>query len=190
MVGDERLIDEDPASSEEDKTSFFKSKTFLLILKISLAVGLISSVVTGLIITNMRLSEVEAEITDQILATERIDNQQSTLVQNIKALKTQLDQTTAKIDTLNLSAARGQLNKTLEILQRQSKNIDVQLATSRNGLLSLSRMVKGSRVWQEDYRNQFQQLFDENQTLKTEIERLRGVYSAPKEEPEFLEMEF
>ena len=192
MAGDERLIDKDPESDSDEAESgpFYKSETFLFALKISLIVGLVSSVATGLVITNMRLTGVEEDIDKQIQLVGQVQGQQDTMKQNIKTLKIQLDQTSAKVLTLDLSSSKGELSQALKILDTQSQNIDRQLATGRNGLISLSRMVKGSSVWQEDYRNQFQQLFDDNQTLKKAIKKLRGIQEKPKEEPQYLEMDF
>ena len=190
MAGDEKLIDKDPEAEGEESVPFYKSETFLFALKISLIVGLVSSVATGLVITNMRLTGVEEKIAEQIKLSGQMQGQQNTLIQNIKTLKMQLDDTTAQVSTLDLSSAKGELKQALNILVMQSQNMDKQLATNRNGLISLSRMVQGSRVWQEDYRTQFQTLFDENQQLKKAIKKLRGIQEKPKEEPQFLEMDF
>ena len=57
-------------------------------------------------------------------------------------------------------------------------------------MVSLARMVKGSRVWQEDYKGQYKSLFEANKKLKTEIETLRGVQEAETPEFRYLEMDF
>lgn len=192
MAGDERLIDKDPEaeSDEESSEPFYKSETFLFALKISLIVGMVSSVATGLVITNMRLTGVEEAVKEQIELAELVQVQQGTIIQNVQALKSQLDQTSAKVLTLDLSSAKGELSQALKILDTQSQNIDKQLATNRNGLISLARMMQGTRVWQDDYRSQFQKLFDDNQTLKKSIKEMRGIQEKPKEESQYLEMDF
>lgn len=192
MAGDERLIDKDPEdeSDEESSGPFYKSETFLFALKISLIVGMVSSVATGLVITNMRLTGVEEAINEQLELAELVQVQQGTIIQNVQTLKAQLDQTSAKVLTLDLSSAKGELSQALKILDTQSENIDKQLATNRNGLISLARMMQGTRVWQDDYRSQFQKLFDENQTLKKSIKEMRGIQEKPKEESQYLEMDF
>ena len=50
--------------------------------------------------------------------------------------------------------------------------------------------MQGTRVWQDDYRSQFQKLFDDNQTLKKSIKEMRGIQEKPKEESQYLEMDF
>lgn len=192
MAGDERLIDKDPESETDEEASepFYKSETFLFALKISLIVGMVSSVATGLVITNMRLSGVEEAVDKQIELAELVQVQQGTIIQNVQSLKAQLDQTSDKVLTLDLSSAKGELSQALKILDTQSQNIDKQLATNRNGLISLARMMQGTRVWQDDYRSQFQKLFDDNQTLKKTIKKMRGIQEKPKEESQYLEMDF
>ena len=192
MAGDERLIDKDPKSETDEEASepFYKSETFLFALKVSLIVGMVSSVATGLVITNMRLTGVEEDIDKQIELAELVQVQQGTIIQNVQSLKAQLDQTSDKVLTLDLSSAKGELSQALKILDTQSQNIDKQLATGRNGLISLARMMQGTRVWQDYYRSQFQKLFDDNQTLKKSIKKMRGIQEKPKEEPQYLEMDF
>jgi len=78
----------------------------------------------------------------------------------------------------------------LEILGTQSANLDKQLAVTRNGLISLARMVKGSRVWQDDYRAQFQELFQHNDQVKESIDKLRGTAKKEKPETRYIEIDF
>ena len=95
-----------------------------------------------------------------------------------------------QVSTLDLESSKGELSTALKILETQSKNIDKQLAVTRNGMVSLARMVKGSRVWQEDYKGQYKSLFDANKVLKAEIKSLRGVQETDKPEFRYLEMDF
>ena len=61
---------------------------------------------------------------------------------------------------------------------------------TRNGLISLSRMIQGSRVWQEDYSGQYKVLFDQNKEIKQMIKDLRGIQDVKREEPQYIEMDF
>ena len=193
MAG-ERLIEKDPREGEEDSEAslpFYKSDSFILVIKLSIGLGVVSSLLTGLIITNNRLSSLEEKIvsfSDQISS---FQTQHETVTANVKLLTNSHDQLAASVGTLDLGAAKGELSQALSILHTQSNALNKQLAVTRNGIMSLSRMIKGSRVWQEDYRAQYQGLFDENKKIKTSIEKLRGVQQKPKEpEPSFLEMDF
>jgi len=87
--------------------------------------------------------------------------------------------------------AKGELSEALAILNTQSDAINKQLAVTRNGLISLSRMIKGSRVWQDDYKGKYQNLFDDNEKIIVSIKKLRGIQEKPEEhDPAFLEMDF
>ena len=190
---DERLIERDPSEegeSAEHTLPFYKSHTFILVLKLSLALGLISSLLTGLIITNMRLSGVESTLSDTRLNLQTITAQQTVLVENLRQLTQNHQQLITQMGMLDLTTAKGELSTALEILDIQSKNFDKQLAANRNGLISLARMVKGSRVWQEDYRAQYDNLFSDNKRLKQSIKTLRGIQAAPVQEPKYIEMDF
>lgn len=187
----ERLIDRDPdAEQEPESVPFYKSETFILVLKISLALGVISSLLTGLIITNMRLSTLEDQYKTTIEEVTTLNKQTDIAIQNLKTLKSEYDRLAQQVGTLDLTTAKGELSQALTILDTQSAAIDKQLAVTRNGLMSLSRMVKGSRVWQEDYRNQYQELFDANKRIKDDIQKLRGIQEEEREEPQYIEMEF
>ena len=94
------------------------------------------------------------------------------------------------METLDLSSAQGELSPAIKILYTQSKAIDKQLAVTRNGLISLSRMIQGSRVWQEDYSGQYKVLFDQNKEIKQMIKDLRGIQEVKREEPQYIEMDF
>lgn len=187
----ERLIDRDPdAEQEPEAVPFYKNETFILVLKISLALGVISSLLTGLIITNMRLSTLEDQYKTTIEEVTTLNKQTDIAIQNLKTLKSEYDRLAQQVGTLDLTTAKGELSQALTILDTQSAAIDKQLAVTRNGLMSLSRMVKGSRVWQEDYRNQYQELFDANKRIKDDIQKLRGIQEEEREEPQYIEMEF
>ena len=188
---DERLIDRDPDAGEEIKpVPFYKSGTFVLVLKISISLGVISSLLTGLIITNSRLSTLEEKYQTTIEEVSGLNKQADVAIQNLKTLKSEHDRLAQAVGTLDLTAAKGDLSQALLILETQSGALDKQLAVTRNGLMSLSRMVKGSRVWQEDYRNQYQDLFDANKQIKEAIKTLRGIQDEVREDPQYLEMEF
>ncbi len=189
---DERLIDRDPNSeeSEQKEPPFYKSDTFILVLKISLALGVISSLLTGMILTNMRLGKLEEQITESLLQLQEFTLQQEVVVSNLKQLTKDHQQLDQQVSTLDLAAAKGELSTALKILDQQSQNIDKQLATTRNGLVSLARMVKGSRVWQDDYSGQYKGLFEDNKKLKSEIMQLRGIQEEEKIEPRYIEMDF
>lgn len=188
---DERLIDRDPEEGEETTAvPFYKNDTFLLVLKISISLGVISSLLTGLIITNTRLSTLEEKYRTTIEEVSTLNNQAEIAIKNLKTLKSEYDRLNQQVGTLDLTAAKGDLSQALTILDTQSNALDKQLAVTRNGLMSLSRMVKGSRVWQEDYKNQYQDLFEANKKIKEDIKTLRGIQDEEREEPQYIEMEF
>ncbi|MFT7109281.1 MAG: hypothetical protein ACI843_000941 [Psychrobacter glaciei] len=191
-MADERLINEDPETDDEEQgVAFYKSPLFMQVLKISAALGVISSLLTGLIITNNRLSNLEDQITvfsDQVTTFQM---QHETVIQNVKILTKSNTQLVGDVGTLDLGAAKGELSQALTILNTQSDAIKQQLATTRNGLISLSRMIKGSRVWQDDYKGRYQTLFDDNEKIIESIKKLRGIQKKPVEpDPTFLEMDF
>ena len=191
-MADERLINEDPETDDEELgVAFYKSPLFMQVLKISAALGVISSLLTGLIITNNRLSNLEDQITvfsDQVT---EFQMQHETVIQNVKILTKSNTQLVGDVGTLDLGAAKGELSQALTILNTQSDAIKQQLATTRNGLISLSRMIKGSRVWQDDYKGRYQTLFDDNEKIIESIKKLRGIQKKPVEpDPTFLEMDF
>ena len=67
----------------------------------------------------MRLTGVEEAVKEQIELAELVQVQQGTIIQNVQALKSQLDQTSAKVLTLDLSSAKGELSQALKILDTQ-----------------------------------------------------------------------
>lgn len=189
---DEKLIDRDPDSESDAPESepFYKSDTFILVLKVSLYMGVISSLLTGMILTNMRLGTLETSFTETLFNVEQLSLQQGVVVTNLKSLTNEHKLLVKQVGSLDLDAAKGDLTTALHILDTQSANIDKQLAVTRNGLISLARMVKGSRVWQEDYKGQYKSLFDNNKSLKAEIKALRGIIKEESANPRFLEMDF
>ncbi len=192
MAKGEKLINRNPDEEEQPPKAepFYKSDTFILVLKISLYLGVISSLLTGMILTNVRLGKLETTVADSMFDVEQLALKQEVVVTNLKQVTKDHHQLVNKVSTLDLEAAKGDLSTALNILDTQSQNIDKQLATTRNGLISLSRMVKGSRVWQDDYRGQFKTLFDANKTLKSEIKTLRGIEKEEAAGPRYIEMDF
>ncbi|MEH6343479.1 MAG: hypothetical protein V7785_00205 [Bermanella sp.] len=189
---DERLINRDPRAEEEETKAepFYKSSTFILVLKISLSVGVISALLTGMILTNVRLGSLEERVGTTLETFQRLTEQQEIVVTNLKQLTDSHRLLEQQVSTLDLKSSKGDLSTALRILDIQSQNIDKQLAVTRNGLVSLSRMVKGSRVWQEDYRGQYTKLFEDNKKLKEDIKKLRGIQEEEKPEFRYLEMDF
>ncbi len=189
----ERLIDRDPKAEEEAQEAavpFYKNPTFALVLKVSLSLGLISTLVTGLLITNSRLSAVEDLFKNTLVQVSQVSEQQKIMLENLKILTDDHKRLVAKVETLDLESAQGELTQALKILDTQSKAIDKQLAVTRNGLISLSRMIQGSRVWQEDYSGQYQSLFNDNKEIKQMIKDLRGIKEEKHEAPKYIEMDF
>ena len=192
MAKGEKLIERGPGTEAPKQAAvpFYKGETFLLVLKLSLALGIISSLLTGMILTNMRLGKLENTVADTMFEVEQLSLKQEVVVTNLKQLTQDHHLLVSKVTTLDIEAAKGDLSVALNILDTQSQNIDKQLATTRNGLISLSRMVKGSRVWQEDYRGQYQTLFDANKKLKAKIKSLRGIKKKEAAAPRYIEMDF
>lgn len=193
MAGkDERLIDRDPRGDESETKPepFYKGSTFILVLKISLSFGVMSALITGIILTNFRLGILEERIATTLSTFDTLTEQQEIVVTNLKQLTDAHKLLQKQMSTLDLESSKGELSTALKILETQSKNIDKQLAVTRNGMISLARMVKGSRVWQEDYKGQYKTLFDDNKTLKTDIKTLRGVQETESPEFRYLEMDF
>lgn len=190
----ERLIDRDPKAEEEAQAAaavpFYKNPTFTMVLKISLSLGLVSTLVTGLLITNSRLSAVEDLFKNTLVQVSQVSEQQKIMLENLKILTNDHKRLVAKVETLDLESAQGELTQALKILDTQSKAIDKQLAVTRNGLISLSRMIQGSRVWQEDYSGQYQSLFNDNKEIKQMIKDLRGIKEEKHEAPKYIEMDF
>ncbi|EAT12083.1 hypothetical protein HF888_04635 [Bermanella marisrubri] len=194
---DERLINKDPRAVDEDENQetglpFFKQPAFIFVLKISLSLGVISSLLTGLFITNSRLTDVEDQILQYQEEISVFKEQQDILKQNLQTLTADHEYLVSEVNALDLSAAQGDLSKALAIYDQQADALNKQLAVTRNGLMSLSRMIKGSRVWQEDYNNQYKKLFEDNKQIQQAIDELRGVQKdkAQREEPQYLEIDF
>lgn len=191
----ERLINKDPRDDDEAEIElelpFYKTDAFMFVIKLSVALGVISSLLTGLIMTNQRLGSLEDQVSAFSEQVSSFQTQHEAVTENVKLLTTSHKQLAGTIGTLDLTAAQGELSQALTILDTQSAALDKQLAVTRNGLMSLSRMIQGSRVWQEDYTGQYQALFTENDNIKAAIKKLRGIQEASKEpEPQFLEMNF
>lgn len=194
---DERLINKDPRAVDEDENQeadlpFFKQPAFVLVLKISLSLGVISSLLTGLLITNSRLTDVEDQIQQYQEEITVFKEQQDILKQNLQTLTADHEYLVSEVNALDLSAAQGDLSQALSLFDQQADALNKQLAVTRNGLMSLSRMIKGSRVWQEDYNNQYKKLFEDNKDIQQAIDKLRGVQKdkEQREEPQYLEIDF
>ena len=143
-----------------------------------------------MLITNSRLSAVEDLFKETHSQVSQTSEQQKIMIENIKTLTAEHQRLVTKVETLDLDSAQGELSKALQILDTQSNAIDKQLAVTRNGLISLSRMIQGSRVWQEDYSGQYKLLFDQNKEIKQMIKDLRGIQDVKREEPQYIEMDF
>lgn len=189
-MANERLIDKDPEEDEVVSLPFYKDPMVITVMKITVALGVISTLLTGLVLTNSRLTDVETQLSTTTDLVITLTEQQAALNTNLKILTSDHEHVKNQVSTLDLQSAKGDLATTLSILDTQSKAIDKQLATTRNGMMSLSRMIKGSRVWQDDYKNQYQKLFDDNKQLKAQIDALRGVQQKTHEEPQYLELDF
>lgn len=187
----ERLIDKDMEEPEggENKSSMNTAALWLAI-KVSLGTGILSALVVSLVLIFMSLGDVEEQVSNLESQVAELQSRQNILKKGIQQLTSDHKYLDGEIGSLDLGAAKGDLRTALNILSVQSSNIDKQLAVIRNGLISLSRMVKGSRVWQDDYRAQFQELFQHNEQVKEDIEELRGVAKEQKKEDRYIEIDF
>ncbi len=187
----ERLIDKDMEEGEEaQSTSPLNSPAFWLAIKVSLGTAVISAVAVTFVLVFMALGDVEEQVLGLQTQVAELDSRQKILSKGIKQLTAETQFLTSEVNSLDLGAAKGDLRTALEILGTQSANLDKQLAVTRNGLISLARMVKGSRVWQDDYRAQFQELFQHNDQVKESIDKLRGTAKKEKPETRYIEIDF
>ena len=188
---DERLIDKDMEEAKAKEAASQADKSALwLAIKISAALGIVASMVTTLILVNSRMNENEAQLSAALAQLTELQARQEKLAEGVNELHKLSTQLQKEVGTLDIGAAKGDLSTTLGILDTQSVNFNKQLAVTRNGLISLARMVKGSRVWQEDYRSQYQVLFDDNKKVKESIDKLRGVAKKEEESDRFIELDF
>lgn len=190
-MANERLIDKDLEESEEEANpSLLASLGFWLAIKASVGTGILSGIIVTFVMLFMEVGDTQEKLAAIDTKMEEFEGRQQVLTKGIKQLNTITQGLTQEVRSLDVSAARGDLREALTILNTISENHDKQLAVSRNGLISLSRMIKGSRVWQDDYRTQFQELFQHNQQVKDEIKELRGLADPKKENTRYIELDF
>jgi len=187
----ERLIDKDMEDGEEvQEASALNSPAFWLAIKISFGTAILSGLVVAIVLVFMAVGEVEEQLSEVDEELKELQSRQQIIAKSIKQLTSESQFLSREIESLDLGAAKGDLRQALNILGTQSGNIDKQLAVTRNGLISLARMVKGSRVWQDDYRAQFQELFQHNEQVKEDIKELRGVAKKQTQESRYIELDF
>ena len=187
----ERLIDKDLDEEEEESSpSLLNSPGFWLALKASFGTAILSAITITFIMLFMEVGETQEKLEAINEQFAEFESRQKILTKGVKSLNTITQGLTREVRSLDVGAAKGDLREALTILNNISENQDKQLAVSRNGLISLSRMIKGSRVWQDDYRAQFQELFQHNQQVKDEIKELRGLANPKKEETRYIELDF
>ncbi len=186
---DEKLIDEDPNAELDDSMRIklleasAKSRLIILAIMATLCLILLAIVIAGFITTTLRISDLEAANVElHALHTEQEGTLEALSLQLAK-FDSDYGSSLDSIKDLSLNGAEGKLAKVTKMLQQLSTMREKELATSRNGLLSLSRMVRGSSVWQDDYSHQYQDLLDSNRNLMEQIQDLRGVKKEEKPEP-------
>lgn len=186
---DEKLIDEDPNAELDDSMRIklleasAKSRLIILAIMATLCLILLAIVIAGFITMTMRISDLEAANVElHALHTEQEGTLEALSLQLAK-FDSDYGSSLDSIKDLSLNGAEGKLAKVAKMLQQLSTMREKELATSRNGLLSLSRMVRGSSVWQDDYNHQYQDLLDTNRNLMEQIQELRGVKKEEKPEP-------
>lgn len=186
---DEKLIDEDPNAELDDSMRIklleasARSRLIILAILATLCLILLAIVIAGFITMTMRISDLEAANVElHALHTEQEGTLEALSLQLAK-FDSDYGSSLDSIKDLSLNGAEGKLAKVAKMLQQLSDMREKELATTRNGLLSLSRMVRGSSVWQDDYGNQYQDLLSKNRNLMEQIQDLRGVKKEEKPEP-------
>lgn len=186
---DEKLIDEDPNAELDDSMRIklleasAKSRLIILAILATLCLILLAIVIAGFITMTLRISDLEAANVElHALHTEQEGTLEALSLQLAK-FDSDYGSSLDSIKDLSLNGAEGKLAKVAKMLQQLSDMREKELATTRNGLLSLSRMVRGSSVWQDDYGNQYQDLLSKNRNLMEQIQDLRGVKKEEKPEP-------
>lgn len=189
-MGDkEKLIDEDPNVELDDSMRIqlleasAKSRLIILAVFATLCLILLAIVIAGFITMTLRISDLEtANVELHTMHTEQ-ENTLESLSMQIAKFDSDYGASLDSIKDLSLNGAEGKLSKVTKMFHQLSSMREKELATSRNGLLSLSRMVRGSSVWQDDYNNQYQDLLNSNRNLTEQIQELRGIKKEEKPEP-------
>lgn len=189
-MGDkEKLIDEDPNAELDDSMRITlletaaKSRLIILAVFATLCLILLAIVIAGFITMTLRISDLETANAElQTMHTEQETTLESLSMQ-IAKFDSEYGASLDSIKDLSLNGAEGKLAKVTKMFQQASVMREKELATTRNGLLSLSRMVRGSSVWQDDYSHQYQDLLDTNRNLMEQIQELRGIKKEEKAEP-------
>lgn len=189
-MGDkEKLIDEDPNAELDDSMRIklleasAKSRLIILAVFATLCLILLAIVIAGFITMTLRISDLETANAELHKMHAEQENTLESLSIQIAKFDSDYGASLDSIKDLSLNGAEGKLSKVTKMFQQLSSMREKELATSRNGLLSLSRMVRGSSVWQDDYSHQYQDLLDTNRNLMEQIQELRGIKKEEKAEP-------
>lgn len=189
-MGDkEKLIDEDPNAELDDSMRIklleasAKSRLIILAVFATLCLILLAIVIAGFITMTLRISDLETANAELHKMHAEQENTLESLSMQIAKFDSDYGASLDSIKDLSLNGAEGKLSKVTKMFQQLSSMREKELATSRNGLLSLSRMVRGSSVWQDDYSHQYQDLLDTNRNLMEQIQELRGIKKEEKAEP-------
>lgn len=189
-MGDkEKLINEDPNVELDDSMRIklleasAKSRLIILAVLATLCLILLAIVIAGFITMTLRISDLESANTELHNMHTEQETTLETLSLQIATFDSEYGANLDSIKDLSLNGAEGKLAKVAKMLQQVSVMREKELATTRNGLLSLSRMVRGSSVWQDDYNHQYQDLLDTNRNLMEQIQELRGIKKEEKPAP-------
>lgn len=189
MADKEKLIDEDPNAELDDSMRIklleasAKSRLIILAVFATLSLILLAIVIAGFITMTLRISDLETANAELHKMHTEQENTLESLSMQIAKFDSDYGSSLDSIKDLSLNGAEGKLSKVTKMFQQLSSMREKELATSRNGLLSLSRMVRGSSVWQDDYSHQYQDLLDTNRNLMEQIQELRGIKKEEKAEP-------
>jgi hypothetical protein len=189
-MGDkEKLINEDPNVELDDSMRIklleasAKSRLIILAVFATLCLILLAIVIAGFITMTLRISDLETANTELHTMHTEQETTLETLSMQIAKFDSEYGASLDSIKDLSLNGAEGKLAKVAKMFQQVSVMREKELATTRNGLLSLSRMVRGSSVWQDDYNHQYQDLLDTNRNLMEQIQELRGIKKEEKPAP-------
>lgn len=173
----EEKQDEAPAEplTEEQRIERLEGqqqKRALVLLGLSISSGLLLLfLIMGFVIQHLRIRDLEVANEEMLAQMEIL----ATLPEQFQAVE-------AKMENLSTSmgGADGQTpaQRFYAIERKQAQTLTVQgniIETFQAFLLSLSRMVRGSRSWSEDFKLYTEQIKEQNKTLRT---------SAPAKQPE------